>query len=210
MTTALMVAGEHPVYQSPQNGRAWIVGLDSKAIASICRPLFEEYMPSRYKINGKWNGKNEMWFLESDGRKWEVWFKSVDSGRQKFQGDKLDFAWIDEEPLKEGVFTELETRLTDKGGIWLLTATPVEGTRWLKETMERDDVYSTMAGMRENPYIPIEEVESLARQLSEDERAVRIEGKYITFGGRPVFDRRAIADMEGRVAQFQQGTLLSV
>lgn len=208
--TALMVTGEHPVYESPTNGIAWIVGLDSKAIASVCRPIFEEVIPSRYRENGKWNGKNDMWILESDGRRWEVWFKSVDAGRQKFQGTKIDFAWIDEEPMKDGVFREIELRLTDKAGLWLLTATPVEGTKWLKDTLERPDVGYTMAGMRENPYIPMEEIDNLCRQLPEDERQVRIEGKYIIFGGRPVFDRHAIADQEIGLEPYVSGSLVSV
>jgi phage terminase large subunit-like protein len=206
--SALMVTGEHPRYKSPQNGKLWIVGVDSKAVESVCRPAFETMIPQRYKDGGKYNGKNWMWSLKSDGRSWEVWFKSVDSGRQKFQGEKLDYVWVDEEPLKEDVFREIELRLTDNQGIWLMTATPVEGTKWLKNTLERSDVYYTMAGMRENPYIPMEEIEKIAKQMTEDERMVRIEGKYIIFGGRPVFDRTVIAELELKMESFIQGMLI--
>ena len=205
--TALMVTGEHPTYTSPQNGRAWIVGLDSKAIEAVEKPYFEQFMPNRYIETGKFNGKHNYWTFNCEGRHWEVWFKSVDSGRKKFQGDKIDFAWVDEEPLKEGIFSELEMRLVDNQGIWLMTATPVEGTRWLKDTLERDDVHYTMAGMRENPYIPLDEIDKVARQLPKDERDVRIEGKYIIFGGRPVFDRDLLSGLEKNASPYMEGLL---
>jgi phage terminase large subunit-like protein len=209
-TAALIVTGEHPTYRSPRKGIAWLIGADSKMVESIVRPYFEELIPQRYKDNGKWNGKNWMWKLRSDGREWDVWFKSVDSGRVKFQGAKIDFAWIDEEPQKTEVFTETEMRLIDKGGIWLLTATPVEGTKWLKDTIERSDVFCTMSGMRENPYIPVEEIEKIARQLPDDERKVRIEGEYLIFGGRPVFNWDLLKELEGSASPFEEGVLVSV
>jgi phage terminase large subunit-like protein len=207
--TALMVTGEHPTYASPRNGIAWIVGLDAKQIAAIGQPMFERFIPKRYKDNGHWSGKLMRWILRSDGREWEVWFKSCDSGRQKFQGAKIDFAWIDEEPLDTSIFPEIELRLVDNQGIWLLTATPIEGTRWLKELMGRKDVFDITSGMRENPYIPLEEIEKVARSLTQDERDVRIEGKYIIFGGRPVFDRKALAEFEVKARPFVCGDIVN-
>ena len=205
--TALIVTGRHPRYTSPQNGRAWIVGPDSKMIESVEKPYFEKFMPKKWIESGKFNGKYSYWQFDCEGRQWEVWYKSCDSGRAKFQGDKIDYAWVDEEPLKEGIFTELEMRLVDNRGIWLMTATPVEGTKWLKDTLSRSDVGYTMAGMRENPYISIDEIEDIAKQLPEDERAVRIDGKYLIFGGRPVFDRNKVADFEVQAAPYRQGVL---
>lgn len=207
--TALMVTGEHPTYKSPVDGRAWIVGLDSKAIEAVEKPYFEMYMPKRYIESGHFNGKHDYWTFDCDGRHWEVWFKSVDSGRKKFQGDAIDFAWIDEEPLKAGIFTELEMRMIDRQGIWLMTATPVEGTKWLKDTLERDDVFYTMAGMRENPYIPLVEIEKMARKLPKDERDVRIDGKYIIFGGRPVFDRDLLVKLEENPVSYSEGMVVA-
>lgn len=205
--TAMMVTGEHPTYVSPKEGIAWVVGLDSKIIGSVLQPYFESLIPKRYKEKGKWHGKLGYWTLKSDGREWEVWFKSVDSGKGKFQSAKIDFAWVDEEPLKEGVFGELEIRTLDKAAPWLMTATPVEGTKWLKDTLDREDVYYTMAGMRENPYIPLSEIDKLCKSMPEDERNVRIEGKYIIFGGRPVFDRQILLALENSAMPHVDGIL---
>jgi len=205
--TALIVTGQHPTYKSPKNGRAWIVGPDSKVLEGVEKPYFEGHMPKRYMENGKWNGKHQYWTLKADGREWEVWYKSVESGRAKFQGDAIDFAWVDEEPLKEGVFRELELRMLDKQAPWLMTATPVEGTKWLKDILDREEVFYTMAGMRENPYIPMNEIDKLCKTLPEDERLVRVEGSYIQFGGRPVFNRKILAAMEEAAGTYTEGIL---
>lgn len=208
--TALMVTGEHPRYKSPKDGRAWIVGLDSTVIEAVEKPYFELFMPKRYMDSGKWNGKFSYWTFDCDGRHWEVWFKSVDSGRQKFQGDAIDYAWIDEEPIKDGVFSELEMRMVDRKAPWLLTATPVEGTKWLKDTLDREDVGYTLAGMRQNPYIDLKEIARKEKTMPEDERMVRIEGKYLIFGGRPVFNRSIVAELEVAAIPYTDGELLKV
>ena len=205
--TSLIVTGKHPRYKTPATGIAWVVGPDSKLLEAIEKPYFDMFMPSRWLKEGKWNGKHQYWVFKSEGREWQVWFKSCDSGRQKFQGDKIDYAWVDEEPLRAGIFSELEMRLVDNRGIWLMTATPVEGTKWLKDTLDRTDVGYTMAGMRQNPYIALDEINKIAKQLPPDERDVRIEGKYIIFGGRPVFDREYLADLEVRASSFEDGVL---
>jgi phage terminase large subunit-like protein len=205
--TAMIVTGQHPRYKSPKDGRAWIVGLDSNVIEAVEKPYFEMFMPKRYMDAGKWNGKFNYWTFKVEGREWEVWFKSVDSGRKKFQGDAIDFAWIDEEPLKDGVFKELEARMMDREAPWLMTATPIEGTKWLKDTLDRIDVYYTMAGMRENPYIPMSEIDLFVSTHTQDDCDVRVEGKYIIFGGRPVFDRRIISLMENNAIPFTEGIL---
>ena len=203
----MIVTGEHPTYKSPKEGRAWVVGLDSGRIESVEKPYFEQFMPRRYLEKGKWNGKYNYWTFDSDGRNWEVWFKSADSGRKKFQGDKVDWAWIDEEITKEGIFAEIEMRLIDNQGIWLLTATPIEGTRWLKDTMEREDVYATTAAMMDNPYIPMVEIEAKKLTLSKDDYDVRVLGKYVIFGGRPVFDIDTLTEMEEHVKPYREGIL---
>lgn len=190
--SSLIITGEHPTYKSPQNGICWLVAHETKKIAEVIQPMFERMIPQRYKDNGKYNGKLLKWELEADGRKWEVWFKSGESGRKAFEGAKIDFAWIDEEPKDTRIFSEIERGLIDNQGIWLMTATPVMGTKWLRDILERSDVFRTMAGMRENPYLPLDEIEKYAKQLSDDEREVRIDGKYVIFGGRPVFDYKLL------------------
>jgi phage terminase large subunit-like protein len=198
--TVLAVIGKHPFRDFPNNGIAWVVGLDNPMIRDIDRPLFESFLPDRFRH--KFYKQDNLWEIKGEGREWIVVFKSTEMGREKFQGAKIDFAWVDEEPKKTDIWAEIETRLVDKGGIWWMTATPVDGTKWLKDLSEREDVYKTMAGMVNNPYIPEIEIEKLRRSLAEDQIATRIEGEYITFGGRPVFDRGILRHLSNTVTSF--------
>lgn len=53
-------------------------------------------------------------------------FKSFDQGREKWQGETLDFVWFDEEPPLD-VYIEGLTRTNATGGMAYLTFTPLLG-----------------------------------------------------------------------------------
>ncbi|MCE5185036.1 MAG: terminase family protein [Planctomycetaceae bacterium] len=206
---ALAVTGQHPARQFPESGVGWIIGLDNPMIRDIDRPMFERYLPSRFKT--RFYKNDNIWICHGDGREWKIVFKSTEMGPEKFQGAKVSWAWVDEEPKRVELFSEMEARLVDLAGIWWVTATPVRGTAWLKALSERADVYRTFAGMRENPYIPIEEVEKFAITLPEEERATRIDGEYVVFGGCPVFGRKFLLPRLARIEELgiepQEGIL---
>jgi phage terminase large subunit-like protein len=53
-------------------------------------------------------------------------FKSYEQGRQKFQGESIDWGWPDEEP-PEDVYAEFLTRTVATGGMMFMTFTPLKG-----------------------------------------------------------------------------------
>lgn len=55
-----------------------------------------------------------------------ITLKSYDQGRERFQGESLDFVWLDEEPPQD-VYTEALTRTQAVGGILWMTFTPLLG-----------------------------------------------------------------------------------
>jgi phage terminase large subunit-like protein len=55
-------------------------------------------------------------------------FKSYEQGRQKFQGESIDWGWCDEEP-PEDVYAEFLTRTVATGGMCFMTFTPLKGAR---------------------------------------------------------------------------------
>ena len=55
-----------------------------------------------------------------------IGFKSYDQGREKWQGETLDFVWFDEEPPVE-IYTEGLTRTNATGGFVWMTFTPLLG-----------------------------------------------------------------------------------
>lgn len=55
-----------------------------------------------------------------------IQLKSYEKGREKWQGETLDFVWFDEEP-PEDIYTEGLTRTNATGGMTLVTFTPLLG-----------------------------------------------------------------------------------
>lgn len=55
-----------------------------------------------------------------------VYFKAYEQGRQKWQGETLDWLWFDEEP-PEDIYSEGRVRLQANGGLSLMTFTPLLG-----------------------------------------------------------------------------------
>jgi phage terminase large subunit-like protein len=55
-----------------------------------------------------------------------IQFKAYEKGREKWQGETLDFVWFDEEP-PEDIYTEGLTRTNATGGITFITFTPLLG-----------------------------------------------------------------------------------
>lgn len=53
-------------------------------------------------------------------------FKSYEAGREKFQGETLEFVWADEEPPPD-VYSEMKARITARRGLIFITATPLLG-----------------------------------------------------------------------------------
>lgn len=60
-----------------------------------------------------------------------IYFKSYEQGREKFQGETLDWVWLDEEPRDYGIYSEAKTRVqagdNGAGGIVYMTFTPLLG-----------------------------------------------------------------------------------
>lgn len=53
-------------------------------------------------------------------------FKSYDQGRERWQGDTLDYIWFDEEPPMD-IYSEGKTRVQATGGMVFMTFTPLQG-----------------------------------------------------------------------------------
>jgi phage terminase large subunit-like protein len=122
---------------------------------------------------------------EHDG--WsELKFKSYERGRQKWQGDTLDFIWYDEEP-PEDIYTEGLARITATNGMVYVTFTPLEGMskvvlRYLNEkSPDRGVVQMTIDDAK---HIPIEEREKIIAGFPAHEREARARGVPMLGSGK--------------------------
>ncbi len=108
----------------------------------------------------------------------EVKFKSYEKGQEKWQGDTLDLLWFDEEPPSD-VYSEGYTRTVVKGGIIMMTFTPLQGmskvvTSFL--TSPTPDQGIVMMGIEDAGHIPAERRAAIVAGYPEHEREARAKG----------------------------------
>ena len=101
-------------------------------------------------------------------------FKSYEQGREKFQGETIDFFWGDEEP-DEKVYSEMLTRITATKGMGYITFTPLKGmsrvvTRYLNEKSPDRDV-TTMTIEDAEHFTPEERARVIAGYLPHEREA---------------------------------------
>lgn len=115
-----------------------------------------------------------------------IGFKSYEQGREKWQGETLDWLWFDEEPPID-IYTEGLTRTNVTGGPVWVTFTPLLGMsdtvrRFVLERSPDRRVISMTIGDAEH-YSP-EDREKIAASYPEHEREARTKGVPVLGSGR--------------------------
>jgi phage terminase large subunit-like protein len=113
-------------------------------------------------------------------------FKSYEQGRQKFQGEGLDWIWFDEEPPL-AIYSEGLTRIGERDGIAWLTFTPLEGRsdvviRYLDEP-DKDREVTTIT-IDEATHISVQTKERMLSGYLAHEREARAKGVPMLGSGR--------------------------
>jgi phage terminase large subunit-like protein len=113
-------------------------------------------------------------------------FKSYEQGRQKWQGETLDYIWLDEEPPLD-IYTEALSRTNATGGIVAITFTPLLGVsdvviRFLKE--RSPDRHDTVMTIDDAEHIPPEERARIIASYPAHERDARTRGVPALGSGR--------------------------
>ncbi len=113
-------------------------------------------------------------------------FKSYEQGRKKFQGETLDFAWLDEEP-DEDIYNETLTRVTATKGMVYCTFTPLKGMsnvvmKYLNE--HSDDRFAITMVIEDALHIPAEERAKIIAGYAPHERDARARGVPLLGSGR--------------------------
>lgn len=197
----LIATGWHPFLpqklQPPTLG--WILTLDwETGVGQIIWPKIKQYLPKNVKIGWLRRSNPEIpraLFFPNGS---EIHFKSSESGREKMQGVKLDWAWADEEHDSE-VIEEVRARLLDKGGLFSVTLTPVSRKAWVRDLeLEKIDgrfttktVRASMTDAADAGLLDKQEVKRFLSNLPERQRRVRELGDFASLEGMvyPDFSR---------------------
>lgn len=183
--------GNHPYKEVPPPPVRWrglSVSLpEGKSEPHVQRDKIKEWMPRSSLYGGSWDkayNAHSKTLHCSNGS--FLQFMSYDQDVDKQSGDALHGVWFDEEPPKEH-YIENMMRLIDYGGTCLLTMTPVNGMTWVYEDIylkgllepEASGIELIEADTLDNPFLDPIEVEAITRDLTEDEKKVRLHGKFV-------------------------------
>lgn len=125
-----------------------------------------------------------------------IQLKSYEKGREKWQGETLDFVWFDEEPPAD-IYMEGLTRTNATGGMTLITFTPLLGMtevvrRFLLE--KPADCHVTSMTIHDAEHYTDEQRAAIIATYPEHERKARTEGIPQLGSGRVFpFERSSVA-----------------
>jgi len=113
-------------------------------------------------------------------------FKSYEQGRQKFQGETLDWLWFDEEPPMD-IYSEGLTRTTATRGITFMTFTPLNGpTEVVNRFLDEPSPYrlTIPMGIEDAHHISAAEKQRMIDSWPAHEREARAHGTPMLGSGR--------------------------
>lgn len=119
-----------------------------------------------------------------------LYFKSYEQGREKWQGETLDFVWFDEEP-PEDIYSEGKTRVQagdeNRGGIVYITFTPLLGMSNVVKRFLLDKVpgtHDTNMTIEDAEHYSPERRKQIVDAYPAHEREARAKGVPILGSGR--------------------------
>lgn len=129
-----------------------------------------------------------------------IFFKSYEKGREKFQGETIDWIWFDEEPPQE-IYTEGLTRTNNgqSGQFAFMTFTPLKGmTDVVMQFYQNPHAaqHLTMMTIEDVDHYTREEKDAIIASYPEHEREARAKGIPILGSGRiyPVSEERVTCE----------------
>lgn len=186
----MRATGHHPYqYVKPPPVDWRVVAVDFKdGVEKIVKPEIARWMPPSALQNGSWEDSydKELRTLTLENGS-TIEFMSQEQDTEKFAGTSRDGIWYDEEPPRD-IYIECQMRLIDKGGVAILTMTPLDGMTFVYDDIYlRAQVDPTVAvwemDMSENPYLNSVEIEQILSGLTIEEREARAHGKFVQIGG---------------------------
>jgi len=173
---------------TPCRGRIVAVDIED-GVKKIILPELAKWTPRSFLINDSWEDsydRQSRTLTLNNGSFVELMSYEQDVG--KFAGTSRHFIHFDEEPPKD-IYDECLMRLIDTDGSYWISMTPLIEMSWVKtqiyEPWEAGDqsIFVIQVDTEDNPHVPASSLDRLTRGLSEEERAARTKGVFITHTG---------------------------
>lgn len=159
-----------------------LVGDDAGATGFIPQEDIVEMTPSR----GVADLKDTIFVKHVSGGTSRIRLKYYEQGREKFQGDTVDFCWPDEEPPLD-IYLEMLTRTNATGGCMAMSFTPLKG---MSEVVRRflvdssPDRHDTNMTIMDALHISAAERQKIVDSYPAHEREARLNGTPMLGSGR--------------------------
>ena len=190
--TVYFARGIHPYRENKRSTTGWVVSLSTKVQKDVAQRKILDYLDPEWidsivmqsgSSKSPKSGVIERIVVNSVfGEKSEIIFKSVEEGREKFQGASLDYVWFDEEP-PEDIYNECLMRVLDKAGDVFGTMTPLKGRTFIYDRIylnsaNDDEVFCLFMEWADNPFLSQNEIKRLSGVIGESELSQRRYGKF--------------------------------
>lgn len=188
--TVWRVRGIHPFRENKADVFCWVVSPSYEVQRDVSQAKILSYLPPAWiesitMQSGKQSSPehgiiDHIVVKNVFGGRSVIGFKSVDQGREKFQGASLDFVWFDEEP-PEDVYRECAMRVIDRDGDLFCTMTPLLGMTFVYDEIYLStdpEVWYISMEWADNPYLPQKEVKRLISSMSAEEQESRRFGRF--------------------------------
>ncbi|MCL2569793.1 MAG: terminase family protein [Firmicutes bacterium] len=187
--------GTHPYWEITGATEGWVVSLTTQVQRDVAQAKILKYLDFNVVVDivmkaGKRDAPEHgvIDFLvvkNKFGTTSKIGFKSVDQGRERFQGTSLDWIWFDEEPSEE-IYEESLLRTLDRGGVVWGTMTPLKGRTWLYEKVYLNSGTGHsihQISWEDNPFLKQNEIKKMEQSLSRESLESRKYGRIAEGSG---------------------------
>jgi phage terminase large subunit-like protein len=202
--TTFHLTGEYPDWWPGRRWKkataGWAGGVTSEVTRDTCQRLLmgrpgqigTGMIPKRHILEtsaarGIADALDTVVVQHKNGGKSTLSFKSYEKGREKWQGETLDFVWYDEEPPLE-IYMEGLTRTNATGGMAYMTFTPLMGmsqvVRMFYPRPETGDRAIVQMTIDDALHIPAAQREAIIASYPAHEREARTRGIPMLGSGR--------------------------
>lgn len=191
-----LARGIHP-YKKNQKTDGWVVSVTTQVQRDVAQKKVLKYLKKEWiqdiimlsgsKSSSEFGVIDKILVKNVFGSISSIGFKSLEQGREKFQGASLNYVWFDEEPT-EDIYYECKMRVLDTCGEIFATMTPLKGKTWVYDTIylnqyQDEEVWHEHISWQDNPYLDNEEIKKLTKSLSKDELDARCNGNFVKQAG---------------------------
>lgn len=194
--TIMRATGTHPFHKLKTPRKQLVVAMDfENHVKNTLEGKFQQWSPTgsieriEKNQNGAWKRINWKCGSVTD-------FASQDQDIKVFEGGDYDDVWVDE-PCTNPIFNAVWRGLTDRGGSFWMTGTPitqpwVHNRLWIpSRNKEQDLIWAIAYSTEENAKnlgegdreLGLKRIKEFTDQLTPEEKAARLDGQFLSMQG---------------------------